>query len=202
MSITRRAFIIVGAGASLSACASFGLGTNVPAGTTTPAELNQASILAAINEARRINGGHKPLTYNVALETAARSQADADGQSRISCRTISASPCASASPPPAITARWAKTSPAARRRWSRRSRAGSIRPATARLCSATNSSSSASPRRRSAAGPQEPIRHYWCFIAGGPFEAWLTASYGQRPLHRIAASPLSLPCDVGSPSSD
>ena len=77
MTITRRAFVIVGAGASLSACASFGgFGTNVPAGTTTPQELSQDTILAAVNEARRINGGHKPLTYNVALETAARSQAN------------------------------------------------------------------------------------------------------------------------------
>lgn len=77
MSITRRAFVIVGAGASLSACASFGgLTTNVPAGTTKPQQLTTDSILAAINEARRINGGHKPMTYNVALEAAARSQAN------------------------------------------------------------------------------------------------------------------------------
>ena len=76
MSFTRRAFIVAGAGVSLSACASIGLTTNVPSGTTTPAELTQASILAAVNEARRINGGHKPMTYNVALETAARSQAN------------------------------------------------------------------------------------------------------------------------------
>jgi len=74
MSMSRRAFIIVGAGASLSACASFG--TNVPSGITKPQQLTQGSILAAVNEARRINGGHKPLTYNVALEAAARSQAN------------------------------------------------------------------------------------------------------------------------------
>ena len=77
MTITRRAFVIVGAGASLSACASFGeLTTNVPAGATKPQELTTDSILAAVNEARRINGGHKPMTYNVALEAAARSQAN------------------------------------------------------------------------------------------------------------------------------
>ena len=74
MSISRRAFLIVGAGASLSACASFG--TTVPSGITKPQQLTQESILAAVNEARRINGGHKPLTYNVALEAAARSQAN------------------------------------------------------------------------------------------------------------------------------
>lgn len=77
MSITRRAFIVIGAGASLSACASIGgLGTAVPGGATTPQQLNQASILAAVNAARRINGGHPPLGYNVALEAAARSQAN------------------------------------------------------------------------------------------------------------------------------
>ncbi len=79
MSITRRAFIVAGAGASLSACASIGgLGTTtvVPSGATTPQQLNQATILAAVNNARRINGNHPPLTYNVALEAAARAQAN------------------------------------------------------------------------------------------------------------------------------
>lgn len=74
MTINRRAFIILGAGASLSACASFG--TVVPPGATTPQLLDSSTILAAVNEARRANGGHKPMTYNVALEAAARSQAN------------------------------------------------------------------------------------------------------------------------------
>lgn len=76
MSITRRAFVIVGAGASLSACASLGFGTVVPPGATTPVELTQASILATVNEARRANGNHKPFAYNGMLEVAARSQAN------------------------------------------------------------------------------------------------------------------------------
>jgi len=76
MSLTRRAFVILGAGASLSACASIGISSNVPAGNTTPQELTQAAIVAAINEARRINGNHKPLAYNTALEAAARTQAN------------------------------------------------------------------------------------------------------------------------------
>lgn len=76
MTITRRAFLIVGAGASLSACASIGIGTNVPSGATTPQQLTQASILAAVNEARRSNGGHQPMAYNIRLEQAARSQAN------------------------------------------------------------------------------------------------------------------------------
>jgi uncharacterized protein YkwD len=74
MPFTRRAFIVLAAGATLSGCASFG--TNVPAGATTPVQLTRDSILAAINEARRINGGHKPLSYNTGLEAAARQQAD------------------------------------------------------------------------------------------------------------------------------
>jgi uncharacterized protein YkwD len=48
----------------------------VPSGATTPVELTQASILAAVNEARRANGNHKPMTYNGMLEAAARSQAN------------------------------------------------------------------------------------------------------------------------------
>lgn len=76
MSVTRRAFLVLGAGVSLGACASIGLTTNVPSGATAPQQLSQSSILAAINEARRINGGHPPLAYNVALEAAARSQAN------------------------------------------------------------------------------------------------------------------------------
>lgn len=77
MPITRRAVLVLGAGASLSACASIGgFGTNVPAGATAPQQLTQASILAAVNEARRINGNHAPMRYNTALEAAARSQAN------------------------------------------------------------------------------------------------------------------------------
>ena len=77
MSLTRRAFVVLSAGASLSACASIGgFGTVVPSGATTPVELTQASILAAINEARRANGGHKPMAYNTRLEAAAHSQAN------------------------------------------------------------------------------------------------------------------------------
>ncbi len=76
MPLTRRAFIILGAGASLSACSTFGVTTNVPEGSTTPQQLTQDAILSAVNEARRINGGHKPMTYNLQLEAAARFQAN------------------------------------------------------------------------------------------------------------------------------
>src|SRR5690349_13565340 len=76
MTLTRRAFIIFSAGASLSACASVGVTTNIPTGSTTPQQLTEADILAAINEARRINGNHRPFTYSLELEAAARVQAN------------------------------------------------------------------------------------------------------------------------------
>ncbi|HVY50286.1 MAG TPA: CAP domain-containing protein [Devosia sp.] len=77
MLLTRRAALVLGAGASLSACASIGgFGSNVPQGATTPQQLTEATILAAINQARQINGNHKPMTYNAALAAAARSQAN------------------------------------------------------------------------------------------------------------------------------
>jgi uncharacterized protein YkwD len=83
MPLTRRTFIVLGASMSLSGCASLGnigasvgLGSVVPPGATTPDQLDQASILTAVNGARRLNGNHKPMTYNAALETAARSQAN------------------------------------------------------------------------------------------------------------------------------
>ena len=74
---TRRAVLVLGAASSLSACASIGgFGTNVPSGATTPVQLTPDAILAAVNEARRINGNHAPMTYNTMLEAAARSQAN------------------------------------------------------------------------------------------------------------------------------
>ena len=76
MPSTRRLFLIACAALALTGCTGFGITSNVPTGTTTPQQLSQASILSAINEARRINGNHKPLTYNPELEAACRFQAD------------------------------------------------------------------------------------------------------------------------------
>lgn len=73
MSLTRRGFIVLGAGMTLSACSSFG--TVVPPGNTPPVALTRDAILAAINDARRENGNHAPYAYNVKLEAAARAQA-------------------------------------------------------------------------------------------------------------------------------
>jgi uncharacterized protein YkwD len=71
--LIRRVLLLVGAGLLLSACASIGP-TVVPRSVTPPPQLTQASILSAVNEARRANGGHKPMTYNVKLEAACKIQ--------------------------------------------------------------------------------------------------------------------------------
>jgi len=70
-SLSRRAFLVAGAGFTLSACASGGI---VPRGATTPQQLSQGAMLTAVNAARAANGGHRPLGYNTALEAAARTQ--------------------------------------------------------------------------------------------------------------------------------
>jgi uncharacterized protein YkwD len=70
--VLRRA-LIVGIGLLLTACASVGPSI-VPRSSTPAPQLTQAAILATINEARRANGGHKPMTYNVKLEQACRTQ--------------------------------------------------------------------------------------------------------------------------------
>lgn len=72
-SILRRALLAVAGTALLTACASVGP-TIAPRVSVPTAELTQASILATINEARRANGGHKPMTYNVKLEAACKTQ--------------------------------------------------------------------------------------------------------------------------------
>jgi uncharacterized protein YkwD len=59
----------------LSACAST-VPTLAPRSVASipPPQLTQGSILAAINKARRDNGGHKAWAYNAALEGACRTQ--------------------------------------------------------------------------------------------------------------------------------
>jgi uncharacterized protein YkwD len=174
MTITRRAFVIVGAGASLSACASFGgLTTKVPAGTTRPQQLTTDSILAAVNEARRINGGHKPMTYNVALEAAARSQANLMASKDTLAHDLG------------VTLR------------ERVSAAGYDGAVGENIAGGQQSLQQAiegwlnSPGHRAtllsdkfvefglaeahvAAGRKSRYGTYWCFIAGGPFSAWTT----------------------------
>lgn len=70
MSLTRRTLLISGFASALSACTAV---TPTPQGNTSPTQLTQAAILAAINGARRANG-RPPWRYNAQLEAAARSQ--------------------------------------------------------------------------------------------------------------------------------
>jgi len=73
MTFLFRRALLLGVGLLLSACASVGPSI-APRTATTPPQLTQASILTAINAARQSNGGHKPMTYNVALEGACKTQ--------------------------------------------------------------------------------------------------------------------------------
>ena len=73
MSLLFRRALLLGFGLLLSACASVGPSI-APRTSTPPPQLTQASILSTINEARRANGGHKPMTYNVKLEAACKTQ--------------------------------------------------------------------------------------------------------------------------------
>jgi len=72
MFLSRRAFIVLAAGATLSACSPGGK-IATPEGGTPPGALTQSVILAAINKTRRQHGV-APLTYSTALEDAARTQ--------------------------------------------------------------------------------------------------------------------------------
>ena len=73
MPLLFRFLLFAGMGLLLGACASVGPSI-VPRSSTPPPQLTQASILSAINEARRANGGHKPMSYNVKLEAACKTQ--------------------------------------------------------------------------------------------------------------------------------
>jgi uncharacterized protein YkwD len=171
MPITRRAFIVLGTGASLSACASFG--TIVPPGATTPQMLDAATILAAVNEARRANGGHKPMTYNTALEAAARSQANLMASKDTLAHDLG------------VTLRERVTA------------AGYIGAVGENIAGGQQTLQQAiegwlnSPGHRATllsdkfvefglavarTAPSRKSRYgiYWCFIAGGPFAAWTT----------------------------
>jgi uncharacterized protein YkwD len=71
---SRRGFLVLGcAAAALAGCSTFGPSIK-PDGSTTPPELTTDRILAAINGTRK-KYGEGPLSYNFALETAARTHA-------------------------------------------------------------------------------------------------------------------------------
>lgn len=72
----RRVLFGLGVALLLSACASTGPSISPrsgPAATSVP-QLSQGEILAAVNAARQANGGHKPMGYSPALEAACRTQ--------------------------------------------------------------------------------------------------------------------------------
>ena len=90
MKLFSRVVLALAAAATLSACASVGARPQRGAkAATAPQQLTTAAILSGINEARRANGGHKPMSYNPALEAACAIAGQADGRARTSWRTIS-----------------------------------------------------------------------------------------------------------------
>jgi uncharacterized protein YkwD len=173
MLLTRRALLAFGAAASLSGCASIGgFGTKVPAGATAPEQLTQAAILAAVNEARRINGNHKPLAYNTALEAAARTQANLMARKDTLAHDLG------------VTLRERVTA------------AGYVGAVGENIAGGQQTLQQAiegwlnSPGHRATllsdkfvefglavahvpAGHESRYGTYWCFIAGGPFSAWM-----------------------------
>jgi uncharacterized protein YkwD len=173
MPFTRRAVLVFGAAASLSGCTSFGgFGTNVPSGATAPQQLTRAAILAAVNEARRINGNHKPMAYNTALEAAARSQANLMAQKDTLAHDLG------------VTLRERVTA------------AGYAGAVGENIAGGQQTLQQAiegwlnSPGHRATllsdkfvefglaaahvpAGRKSRFGIYWCFIAGGPFSAWI-----------------------------
>ncbi len=187
MSITRRALLITGASFSLSACASLGFGTVVPPGATTPVELTQASILAAINEARRANGGHKPMTYSVALEAAARSQANLMASKDQLAHNLG------------VTLR-ARVSAAGYEGAVGENIAGGQQTLQQAIEGWLNSPGHRATLlsdkfvefglavARVGGGRKSRYGIYWCFIAGGPFSAWING----------VGQPGPAPADAGS----
>lgn len=71
MQLSRRTFLVLGSALALTGCSA----SVAPSGSTTPAQLSTATIVATINETRRQNG-RKALTYNAKLATAARTHAN------------------------------------------------------------------------------------------------------------------------------
>lgn len=170
MSFSRRGFLLTGSAALLSGCSSFT--TNVPPGATSPQELSQAAVVAAINAARKANGGHKPLTYNMQLESAARSQANLMASKDQLSHDLG------------VTLR------------ERVGAAGYLTAVGENLAGGQQTLEQAiegwlnSPGHRAtllsdkfvefglavarvAPGRKSRYGIYWCFIAGGPFEAWM-----------------------------
>ena len=180
MPLTRRLFLIAGAAVSLTGCASIGLTTNVPTGNTTPQELSQASILSAINEARRINGNHKPLTYNTQLEAACRFQADLMANKDTLAHDVG------------YTLR-ERTDMQGYRGAVGENIAGGQTSLQQAIEGWLNSPGHRATllsdkfvefglaEAHTAPGVKSRYGNYWCFIAGGPISAWIAGSAGVTP---------------------
>jgi uncharacterized protein YkwD len=170
MTLTRRGFVLSATAMLLSACSS--VPTVVPSGSTAPPQLTRDAILSAINAARRANGNHAPLTYNIQLENAARSQASLMASKDQMSHDLG------------VTLRERVTA-AGYKGAVGENLAGGQRTIEQAIEGWLNS-----PGHRAtllsdkfvefglAVAPVEAGRKsrygiYWCFIAGGPFEAWL-----------------------------
>ena len=172
MSATLVRALAVGLALVLTACASIGPSV-VPQTSTPPAQLSQATIVATINEARRANGGHKPLTYNVKLEAACKTQVRLMVEKDQLAHDLGLKPRA------------------------RTDQAGYIGAIGENLAGGQQTLEGAidgwlkSPGHRSTLLSDKFVEFglavarvpsdrksrygiYWCFLAGGPFEAWQT----------------------------
>lgn len=172
MSLFLRRVLVLGIAFLLSACASVGP-TIVPRSSTPPPQLSQASILSAINEARRANGGHKAMTYNGKLEAACkiqvglmvqRDQLAHDVGMKLRARTDQAGYIGAVGE---NLAGGQQTLEGAIEGWlnSPGHRATLLSDKFVEFGLAV---------ARVPAGRQSRYGIYWCFIAGGPFEAWQT----------------------------
>lgn len=170
--LIRRAYLALSVGLMLSACASVGP-TIAPRSATAPPQLTQATMLTAINAARQGNGGHKPMAYNSALEAACKTQVGLmvqrdelahDVGMKLRARTDQAGYRGAVGE---NLAGGQKTLEGAIEGWLNSSghRATLLSDKFVEFGIAV---ASVPAERNSRYGI------YWCFIAGGPVEAWLT----------------------------
>lgn len=172
MSLLLRRALLVGLGLLLSACASIGPSI-VPQTNTPPPQLTQASIVATINEARRANGGHKPMTYNVKLEAACKTQVALMVQKDQLAHDLGMKPRARTDQAGYIgaigenLAGGQQTLEGAIEGWLNSSghRATLLSDKFVEFGLAV---------ARVPADRKSRYGIYWCFLAGGPFEAWQT----------------------------
>jgi uncharacterized protein YkwD len=164
--LSRRHFVVFGGAALLTGCTA----AMIPSGTTRPGELNQATILAAINGTRARNG-KPPLKYNARLESAARSQANLMAQKDTLSHDLGVTlrqRVTNAGYDGAVgenVAGGQKTIEQAIQGWLN-SPAHRNTLLSTRFTEFGLATASVGPGRKSRYGT------YWAFIAGGSYEAW------------------------------